>query len=113
VSLAGATQFGGPKSISVVEADGSAAGTLQQFQIGADGVLIGVFSNGIKQPMATIALANFNNPVGLEKLGNSTYGTSTNSGLPQVGTAGIGWPGHADRGALEMSNVNLAEEFTP
>jgi flagellar hook protein FlgE len=112
VSLAGATQFGGPKSISVVEADGSAAGTLQQFQIGADGVLIGVFSNGIKQPMATIAVANFNNPVGLEKLGNSTYGTSTNSGLPQVGTPGSGGRGTLIGGALEMSNVNLAEEFT-
>jgi len=112
VSLAGATQYGGPKSISVIDADGSAAGTLQQFQIGTDGVITGVFSNGIKQSMATLALANFNNPVGLEKLGNSTYGTSTNSGLPQVGVPGSGSRGSLISGALEMSNVNLAEEFT-
>jgi flagellar hook protein FlgE len=112
VSLAGITQYGGPKSIAVTSADGAASGNLQQFQIGNDGSVLGVFSNGQKKTIAKVALANFNNPPGLEKIGNSTYRSTFNSGLAQVGTPGSGGRGVLLGGSLEMSNVDLAQEFT-
>ena len=92
--------------------DGSTAGNLQQFRIGPDGSVIGVFSNGLKKTMAKVALANFNNPGGLEKIGDTCFRTTTNSGLAQVGVAGSGGRGELVGGALEMSNVDLAQEFT-
>ena len=62
--------------------------------------------------LAQVALANFNNPQGLNKAGNSTYDVSANSGLPQIGTAGSGGRGTMLSSTLEMSNVDLAQEFT-
>ncbi len=112
LDLSGLTQYGGPKSATVTAVDGAAAGTLQQFQITPDGTVMGMFSNGQRLPLATIALANFNNPNGLEKLGGSTYRSSANSGLPQVGTPSSGSRGSLVGGSLEMSNVDLAQEFT-
>jgi flagellar hook protein FlgE len=112
IDLAGLTAYGGPKSLSVTKTDGAAAGSLQQFQIGADGSVLGIFSNGQKLVMAKLALANFNNPPGLEKIGNTSFRSTTNSGLAQVGTAMTGGRGQLLGGTLEMSNVDLAQEFT-
>lgn len=112
VDISGITAFGGPKSLAVRDADGYTAGTLQQFRIDGDGTVIGIFSNGEKLAMARIALANFNNPQGLEKNGGSTYSSTTNSGLPQVGVPTGGGMGSLIGGSLEMSNVDLAQEFT-
>ena len=112
VDLSSVTNFGGPTSLAVTGTDGNTAGTLQQFQIGADGSVLGLFSNGQKKVMAQIALANFNNPMGLEKMGETSFIATTNSGLPQVGTAGSGGRGTLLGGTLEMSNVDLAQEFT-
>ncbi len=110
--LTGVTGYGGAKTLAVKDADGYTAGSLQQFQISQDGTVIGVFSNGQKLNMAKIAMANFNNPNGLEKIGNTSYRSSTNSGLAQIGTAGGGGRGTLLGGSLEMSNVDLAQEFT-
>ncbi len=106
------TRFGGPKSANVKSADGYAAGSLQGFQISGDGSVTGVFSNGQKLLMAKVALAGFNNPMGLEKAGNSTYRSTTNSGNAQVNVPGAGGVGTLLGGAVEMSNVDLASEFT-
>jgi len=112
IDLSGITQFGGPKTMSETSADGSASGTLQQFQIANDGSVIGVFSNGQKLTIAQLALANFNNPAGLEKIGNTSFRSTYNSGLAQVGIPGTGGRGELLGGSLEMSNVDLAAEFT-
>ncbi|WP_067473303.1 flagellar hook-basal body complex protein [Actinomadura hibisca] len=86
--------------------------TLQSYSISQDGSLIGVYPDGTKQAFGRVALANFTNPGGLEKVGNSLYRTSVNSGEAQIGTAGGGGRGTVQSGALEMSNVDLAQEFT-
>jgi flagellar hook protein FlgE len=112
VDMSGAKEFGGPQSLAVTTADGAPGGTLQQFRIQPDGTVVGIFSNGEKQNMAQIALANFNNPEGLEKIGSTSYRTSPNSGLAQIGVPGSGGRGDLLGGALEMSNVDLAQEFT-
>lgn len=112
IDLSGITAYGGSKTLAVTSSNGYAAGSLQQFQISPDGTVIGIFSNGQKLNMAQIALANFNNPGGLEKMGNSTFRSSTNSGLAQIGAPGGGGRGTLIGGSLEMSNVDLAAEFT-
>jgi flagellar hook protein FlgE len=112
VDLAQVTNFAGADTVAALSQDGGAMGSLQAFSIGPDGVLVGVFSNGLKESLGQIALASFNNPPGLEKVGDSMYGTTVNSGTAQLGTAGAGGRGIVQGGALEMSNVDLAQEFT-
>ncbi|MFN8080951.1 MAG: flagellar hook protein FlgE [Kineosporiaceae bacterium] len=110
--MTGASLYGGPKSLSVTATDGAAAGSLQQFQIDQDGTIIGLFSNQQKQRLGKLALANFTNPSGLEKVGNTAFVETSNSGLPQIGVAGSGGRGTLLGSTLEMSNVDLAQEFT-
>jgi flagellar hook protein FlgE len=106
------TRYGGPQSLNVSAADGYAAGSLQGFQISADGTVTGLYSNGQKLSMAKIALANFNNPMGLEKAGGSTFRATVNSGNAQINAPGNGGVGTLLGGSVEMSNVDLAQEFT-
>jgi len=112
IDISKLSQYGGPKTLAVTSADGASSGTLQQFQIGSDGALLGIFNNGQKLTIAKLALANFNNPVGLEKIGNTMFRSTFNSGLVQVGAPGSGGRGLLLGGSLEMSNVDLAQEFT-
>jgi flagellar hook protein FlgE len=112
VDISGVTNYAGASTIATLNQNGSAMGSLQSFNISQDGTLVGVFSNGLKQTLAQISLATFNNPPGLEKVGDSMYRTTVNSGAPQLGTAGSGGRGVLQGGALEMSNVDLAQEFT-
>jgi flagellar hook protein FlgE len=112
VDLAGVTNYAGASTAAALRQDGSAMGFLQAFTITPDGTLVGVFSNGLKQPLAQIALAAFNNPPGLEKVGNSDYRATVNSGAPQLGSAAGGGRGSLQSSTLEMSNVDLAQEFT-
>src|SRR5690348_18265577 len=74
--------------------------------------MTGVFSNGRNQPLGQLALAVFANPSGLEKAGDSLFRQSVNSGQPQIGIPGSGGRGTLAGGTLEMSNVDLAQEFT-
>ena len=73
---------------------------------------MGLFSNGEQQAIGRIALATFVNPGGLEKAGSSAYRATFNSGGAELGTAGTGSLGSLTSGALEMSNVDLSQEFT-
>jgi flagellar hook protein FlgE len=106
------TGFAEVNTVGAVSQDGSPAGSLQSFSISPDGVISGVFSNGRNQALGQVALASFNNPAGLEKTGGSMYRPTVNSGLVQVGVAGNGGRGMLAGGTLEMSNVDLAQEFT-
>ena len=111
VDLTGMTGFAGTNTAAALSQDGATVGTLQSYSIGPDGALTGVFSNGQRQTLGMVALATFANPTGMEKAGGSTYRASVNSGLAQVGEPGDG-RGSLSGGTLEMSNVDLAQEFT-
>jgi flagellar hook protein FlgE len=106
------TQFSGNTEARVSNSDGSGAGVLTSYTISNTGQIVGVFSNGLKESLGQVALANFNNVNGLEKIGHSILRTTVNSGLAQVGSAGSAGLGLISSGALEMSNVDLAQEFT-
>jgi len=106
------TQFGGATSVAASTQDGYQQGALQAFSIGIDGTVSGSFTNGQTRVLAQLALAAFNNPGGLEKVGGSLFRQSINSGLAQVGVADGANRGLLSGGTLEMSNVDLAQEFT-
>ena len=112
IDLSGVTQFGGKTGLAPSGVDGNAMGTLQSIALSGDGTIMGVYSNSLREPIGKLALATFANPGGLSKAGNTSYRVGDNSGQPLVGEAGTGGRGSLTAGALEMSNVDLAEEFT-
>ena len=114
IDLSKVTQYGGKASVTPTTpvGAGSALGTLESFALSNDGTVTGVYSNGLRKPLGQLALATFANPSGLAKAGNSSYRVGDNSGNALVGTAGTGGRGTLTAGALEMSNVDLSEEFT-
>jgi flagellar hook protein FlgE len=115
VDLSAVTQFGGTSTataIKPVTGAGSAMGNLESFSLGNDGTITGVYSNGLRKAVGQLALAGFANPGGLTKAGNSAYRVGDNSGDPNIGVAGAGGRGTLTAGALEMSNVDLSQEFT-
>lgn len=106
------TQYASVNSLAVLAQDGFASGSLQSFTMSQEGLIVGSYSNGRTQALAQLALAVFANPEGLEKVGGSNYRATVNSGLAQLGVAGLGGRGLLSSGTLEMSNVDLAQEFT-
>jgi flagellar hook protein FlgE len=112
IDLSGTTGYAGLTTASITDQNGRDAGTLQTFTLSPDGTLVGSFSNGASQAIGQVALATFVNPSGLQKAGSSSYTATFNSGTAQLGVAGQSGMGSLTSGALEMSNVDLSQEFT-
>ncbi|EPF32416.1 flagellar hook protein flgE [Treponema maltophilum ATCC 51939] len=106
------TQSASESSTKAFYQDGYTMGYLDNFKIDQTGVITGVYSNGTNRVIGQIAMASFTNQGGLEKAGNNTYVQSNNSGLANIGTSGIAGKGSLLAGTLEMSNVDLTEQFT-
>ncbi|AZR73872.1 hypothetical protein BBF96_11020 [Anoxybacter fermentans] len=106
------TQFAADDSVNVADVDGFEAGSLESFSIDATGTIIGYYSNGLNQPIAKLAIATFSNAAGLERVGDTVFMESKNSGMADIGLSGVGGKGMVSSGTLEMSNVDLADEFT-
>ena len=85
---------------------------LAAYEIGRDGKITCTFEDGSKTLLGQIAIADFNNPMGLEKVGETSFATSSASGPAVLGGVGEGSRGELVGGTLEMSNVDLAAEFT-
>ena len=87
---------------------------LVSLKIGSDGVVTGVFDDATAptRPLFQIATANFTNPGGLEKIGDTSFRESNASGAADLGAPGVNGMGMVLGGSLEMSNVDLAQEFT-
>ncbi len=112
VDMTQLTGFASLDSSSIASQNGSAAGSLQGYSIAKDGTVTGTFSNGASLAIGRIALATFANPAGLEKTGASGYRATANSGQATVGAPGDPGVGQLASGTLEMSNVDLSQEFT-
>ncbi len=106
------TQSASKSSTKPYYQDGYTMGYLDNFKIDASGVITGVYSNGTNRTIGQIALASFANQGGLEKAGENTYMESNNSGIAKIGESGVSGNGSLMAGALEMSNVDLTEQFT-
>ncbi|WP_061257162.1 flagellar hook protein FlgE, partial [Leptospira interrogans] len=85
----GITQFSSDFTTKAVKQDGYTMGYLESFSIDNSGTITGVFSNGVRQPLARVATAVFNNPAGLDKAGDTMFSYSMNSGEPNIGEAGV------------------------
>jgi flagellar hook protein FlgE len=106
------TQFNNPSGTSQAIQNGYSYGTLTGFQVDESGYVLGTFSNGQVQTLAQLALANFNNPQGLIREGQNYFVASPFSGEPIIGAPGTAGRGNLVGGALELSNVDIAQEFT-
>ena len=106
------TQFGGTSTAAALGQDGAPTGYLRSFAIADDGTVSGVFSNGRSKVLGQLAVAGFTNPAGLVKAGSGHMRAGASSGVASVGTPGGQGRGSLAAGALEMSNVELAQEFT-
>ena len=106
------TQFSELSKVSMGFQDGFQAGTLETFNIDASGIITGIYSNGQQKVLGQIELATFSNPAGLMRLGGGLYQVSPNSGTMNAGEPGRHGLGKTISGALEMSNVDLAKQFT-
>jgi flagellar hook protein FlgE len=107
----GLTQLSSAFTARATGQNGAGSGMLSSISIDQAGVISGHFSNGVLRDLGQIVLARFNNPEGLERVSGSLYRASTNSGESTVGEAGTTVPASISSGTLEMSNVDLAEEF--
>jgi flagellar hook protein FlgE len=111
-TTASLTSFNAASANSSITQDGSAAGQIDNVSITGDGTIMATFGAGQSVAVAQLALASFNNPKGLLKLGSSQYGESQAAGIANVGVAGSGGRGTLVGSALEGSNVDIAQEFT-
>ncbi len=109
--LTAVTQLVGETSAQCTSQDGLPVGSLQSFSIDEFGIVTGIYSNGMTERVAQVALSAFTNPGGLSKLGGNLYAPSPNSGSPIIKPPNVGANGTLAAGFLEMSNVDLAEEF--
>lgn len=112
VGIRGLTQFASRSTAVLREQNGYPMGTLADFGIDPTGTITGTFDNGVSMVLGQIALTDFNNPGGLIKGGSNMYQASANSGEPIIGFAGEGSTSTIASSTLEMSNVDLAQEFT-
>ena len=112
IDVTALSQFGGSPTAEARSQDGAAMGFLRGFEFAQDGTITGRFSNGETAQLGRVALATFNNPGGLVREGDSLFAGSPNSGEAIIGAPGGGDAGTLAPGALEMSNVDLAQEFT-
>jgi len=111
INFAGTTQYGTTTSEKFLAQDGYKPGSLQRFSTGADGSILGQYSNGQTKVLGQVVLANFTNPNGLQPLGNNAWAESSQSGVPLMGTAGTGGLGVLQASATEASSVDLTAEL--
>ena len=107
----GLTQFAGSSTVDIDKINGNLDGFLESFNISQTGEINGIYTNGEVRILGQIAMATFNNSSGLTKSGDNLFQVSNNSGVPNIGFAGMG-RGVIAGSTLEMSNVDLSEEFT-
>jgi len=112
IDFSAMSMVAGNSTALVRSQDGLFPGELATFSIGKNGVITGTFTNGAVRDIGQIAIAHFAAPEGLFKTGANLYEESASSGGATIGEAGIDGRGTIETGTLEMSNVDLASEFT-
>ena len=106
------TELSGDNDLTLSNQDGLPRGVLESFNIGDNGTINGVFSNGLTVVIGQVALANFANVGGLSRSGANLFRETPASGAGQIGVAGTGGRGSITGGVLEGSNVDLGTEFS-
>jgi len=110
-NLGDLTGYASPSATTFQYQDGYMSGVLRGISVDEDGVVTAAYSNGQLTPVYQLALADFPSYSGLTKLGKNLYVESLSSGQPLPGVAGNGRLGGISPNSIEMSNVDLAQEF--
>ncbi|WP_018176645.1 flagellar hook protein FlgE [Thioalkalivibrio sp. AKL8] len=111
VDFGGTTQYGGDFSVNDLNQNGFASGRLTGVDIDDSGVVFARFTNGQSTVLGQVAMASFTNPQGLEQLGNNNWAETFAAGEPVFAAPGTGNLGTIQSGALEASNVDIAQEL--
>lgn len=111
IDLSALTQNAGDTQVMLGEIDGQAPGKFNSYQVSDTGEVIAIYSNGKRQTVAQVVLADFANVGGLAQQGNNLWAETVQSGQPFFGTSGSGSFGTTTGGMLESSNVNLGDEM--
>ena len=105
------TQFAAPFMTTFQTQDGYPSGVLRGVSVDEAGLVTGSYSNGQLTPLYQVVLADFPNYYGLSKMGKNLYTESRDSGQPMTGPPQTARLGSISPNAIEMSNVDLAQEF--
>ena len=108
VDFSGISQYNAKTNIDPKTLDGRAPGEMQGYDIGPDGIITAYYNNGDFKLLGQVVVTHFDNAAGLEKVGGNVYRQTANTGEFD----GIGSTGIFQAGVLEMSNVDLSQEFT-
>ena len=112
ISIGGSTQLGADFEVSDGEIDGKAASKVTGYEISDEGIVSLKYDNGKLVPKYRIAMASVQSPDNLNPLPGNVYSQSNDSGVVVMGYAGTSNYGTIISGALEDSNVDIAEELT-
>ncbi|MEC7947486.1 MAG: flagellar hook protein FlgE [Myxococcota bacterium] len=104
-------QHNGDSNVSAVAQDGFPTGNLTSLSVDSDGIIYGEYTNGEEFVMGQVVLAKFPSNGGLERVGNTLFRATLDSGAPAVGAPDTGGRGVVAGNALEKSNVDLEDEF--
>ena len=111
-ALDGVTQFASETTTKPVYQDGYTMGVLENYSVAENGIITGSYDNGVNIPLYRVAIATFANEQGLEKVGNTMFQATVNSGNANIDGATTNGKGKIMSQYVEMSNVDLTEEFT-
>lgn len=106
------SQLSDKTQIAAAGQNGFPPGSLGGFSISGDGVITGIYTNGLTRSLGQVAVAVFTNPNGLERIGGNLFRNTDNSGTPNIGASLTGGRGQINSGFLEQSNVDIGSEFT-
>jgi flagellar hook protein FlgE len=108
LAIGAITQYSAKTDLNPKTLNGASAGKLTGYAVGGDGIVTATYDNGATKMLGQVVVAEFENPAGLQKVGDNLFQVTSNSGeFDNIGKAGV-----FIAGVLEMSNVDLAGEFT-
>jgi flagellar hook protein FlgE len=105
------TQYGSDSSVNRHTQDGYSAATLASMSFNDKGILSAVYDNGVQMDIAQVGIAKFENDEGLAKMGGNLFKDTKNSGQPAIGKPGFDGRGAVLSKSIELSNVDIADEF--
>ncbi|WP_275287394.1 flagellar hook protein FlgE [Halomonas elongata] len=111
LDIAGSTQFGNTSRASDLTQDGYTSGSLVGISIEDDGTIVRNYTNEQSRSAGQISLASFRNPEGLDPVGDNAWSATAASGQELIGAPGTGQLGGIQSGAVESSNVDMAQEL--
>ncbi|MCA9771590.1 MAG: flagellar hook protein FlgE [Myxococcales bacterium] len=110
-SFEDSTQYASPSVVEFASQDGRSSGGLLTMGVNAEGIITGLFSNGTTEALAQVALADFPSLHGLSRGATGAFIASLESGDPIIGSPNVGKFGAVVSESLELSNVDIAEQF--